>query len=332
MSEQDDMENWNYATLASKGVIARRYPYNYQMGLGQDYGTYDSPGVLTDRIAEQNQRGFYERWAAYMDGARTDPRNGRRNDGRATRKSARPGAHRPESRGKPPNADGRSHSGGSRGIPFRRTALPADRPIVDARADALLRLRRLGTGARAERFPAERQVSLCEADLRRLDARDALPRRDSKEGMGGDSARRVRAPVRPVRDGLRARVLRVLPAQFRHLPPHDPDRRFEPRAEDPRAPLDGGARRGAARQGAPRGLREPARREPEPRQHGPADRRGARQPARRRRPVPVGVHGRQAGLRTVLTGNERSRPGSNDLPGARRDDPGDGLRRARCRP
>ena len=112
MTEQDDMENWNYATLASKGVIARRYPYNYQMGLGQDYGTYDSPGVLTDRIAEQNQRGFYERWAAYMDGARTDPRNGRRNDGRATRKSARPGAHRPESRGKPPNADGRSHSGG----------------------------------------------------------------------------------------------------------------------------------------------------------------------------------------------------------------------------
>ena len=67
MTEQDDMENWNYATLASKGVIARRYPYNYQMGLGQDYGTYDSPGVLTDRIAEQNQRGFYQAWAAYME-------------------------------------------------------------------------------------------------------------------------------------------------------------------------------------------------------------------------------------------------------------------------
>jgi hypothetical protein len=61
------MENWNYATTASKGVIARRYPYNYQMGLGQDYGTYASPGVLTDRIAEQNQRGFYQRWAACMD-------------------------------------------------------------------------------------------------------------------------------------------------------------------------------------------------------------------------------------------------------------------------
>jgi hypothetical protein len=103
------MENWNDATLASKGVIARRYPYNYQMGLGQDYGTYDSPGVLTDRIAEQNQRGFYECWAAYMDGDRTYPGNGRRNYGRPTRKSARSGAHRTESRGKPPDADGRSH-------------------------------------------------------------------------------------------------------------------------------------------------------------------------------------------------------------------------------
>ena len=32
-----------------------------------DGGTYDSPGVLTDRIAEQNQRGFYQRWAACME-------------------------------------------------------------------------------------------------------------------------------------------------------------------------------------------------------------------------------------------------------------------------
>src|SRR5262249_49936200 len=29
MTEQDDMENWNYAHAASRGVIARRYPYNY---------------------------------------------------------------------------------------------------------------------------------------------------------------------------------------------------------------------------------------------------------------------------------------------------------------
>lgn len=34
LTEQDDMENWNYASAASKGTIARRYPYNYQDGYG----------------------------------------------------------------------------------------------------------------------------------------------------------------------------------------------------------------------------------------------------------------------------------------------------------
>jgi phenylpropionate dioxygenase-like ring-hydroxylating dioxygenase large terminal subunit len=66
MTEQDDMENWNYASAASKGVIARRYPYNYEMGLGLAYPDYGVPGVTTDRIAEQNQRGFYQRWAELM--------------------------------------------------------------------------------------------------------------------------------------------------------------------------------------------------------------------------------------------------------------------------
>jgi phenylpropionate dioxygenase-like ring-hydroxylating dioxygenase large terminal subunit len=67
MTEQDDMENWNYASAASQGVIARRYPYNYQMGMGLEH-THDLlPGVVSDGISEQNQRGFYQRWAAYMD-------------------------------------------------------------------------------------------------------------------------------------------------------------------------------------------------------------------------------------------------------------------------
>ena len=63
LTEQDDMENWNYASAASKGVIARRYPYNYEMGLGLPYPDYGMPGVTTERIAEHNQRGFYQRWA-----------------------------------------------------------------------------------------------------------------------------------------------------------------------------------------------------------------------------------------------------------------------------
>jgi hypothetical protein len=33
MTEQDGMENWNCASAARRGTIARRYPYNYQMVL-----------------------------------------------------------------------------------------------------------------------------------------------------------------------------------------------------------------------------------------------------------------------------------------------------------
>ncbi len=43
LTEQDDMENWNYAHNASRGVIARRFPYNYQMGMG-----FDGPPVDID--------------------------------------------------------------------------------------------------------------------------------------------------------------------------------------------------------------------------------------------------------------------------------------------
>ncbi len=66
LTEQDDMENWNYASAASQGTIARRYPYNYQMGLGLEYPDYGVPGVVTERITENNQRGFYRRWAELM--------------------------------------------------------------------------------------------------------------------------------------------------------------------------------------------------------------------------------------------------------------------------
>ena len=47
MTEQDDMENWLYATAASKGTIARRYPFNYQMSMGA-YKTNDPvPGDVS---------------------------------------------------------------------------------------------------------------------------------------------------------------------------------------------------------------------------------------------------------------------------------------------
>jgi hypothetical protein len=72
MTEQDDMENWNYATAASKGTIARRYPYNYQMGIGYVELHGPVPGVISGEIAEENQRTFFKRWGQFMDGKAWD--------------------------------------------------------------------------------------------------------------------------------------------------------------------------------------------------------------------------------------------------------------------
>jgi phenylpropionate dioxygenase-like ring-hydroxylating dioxygenase large terminal subunit len=69
MTEQDDMENWNYATAASEGTIARRHPYHYKAGLGVGGGHDVVPGIVTEQpvTSEQNPRAFYKRWAEYMD-------------------------------------------------------------------------------------------------------------------------------------------------------------------------------------------------------------------------------------------------------------------------
>ena len=68
LTEQDDMENWNYATAASTGTEAIRYPYNYQMGMGYEKPLAEIDGaVFTKQVTEQNQRIFYQRWAEYMD-------------------------------------------------------------------------------------------------------------------------------------------------------------------------------------------------------------------------------------------------------------------------
>ncbi len=41
LTEQNDMENWNYAHAASRGTIARRYPYSYEQGMGSEIANYD---------------------------------------------------------------------------------------------------------------------------------------------------------------------------------------------------------------------------------------------------------------------------------------------------
>ena len=81
LTEQDDMENWNYAHKASRGTIARRHPYNYEMGLGRSTREFEDhglrlPGAITDVTAanasEGNQRGFYTRWRQFMGAASWD--------------------------------------------------------------------------------------------------------------------------------------------------------------------------------------------------------------------------------------------------------------------
>lgn len=68
LMEQDDMENWEQSTLAARGAVSRRYPLNYQMGLGHDQLVRDgrTPLRVEGVSSEYTQRGFYRRWAEMM--------------------------------------------------------------------------------------------------------------------------------------------------------------------------------------------------------------------------------------------------------------------------
>jgi nitrite reductase/ring-hydroxylating ferredoxin subunit len=75
MTEQDDMENWNYAHAASRGTIARRQPYTYEQGIGTAVENFEWQGLrvpgrvvdITDiRSSEEPARNLYRRWAEFM--------------------------------------------------------------------------------------------------------------------------------------------------------------------------------------------------------------------------------------------------------------------------
>ena len=66
MTEQDDMENWLYATAASTGTIARRYPFNYQQSMGAFATDHPLGGEVSLQITEQNARNFYRHWGECM--------------------------------------------------------------------------------------------------------------------------------------------------------------------------------------------------------------------------------------------------------------------------
>jgi hypothetical protein len=92
MTEQDDMENWNYAHAASRGTIARRYPYSYEQGMGSEVENYEwegfrVPGVVVDlteaKSSEHNLRNLYRRWVEFMEAGSWDELLNWRRPGRA---------------------------------------------------------------------------------------------------------------------------------------------------------------------------------------------------------------------------------------------------------
>ena len=68
MTEQDDMENWLYATAASKGTIAKRYPLNYQMSMKLPNATHLGSGEVATQMTDQTPRNFYRAWQRYLNG------------------------------------------------------------------------------------------------------------------------------------------------------------------------------------------------------------------------------------------------------------------------
>ena len=77
MTEQDDLENWLYATKASTGTIARRHGFNYQQSMhgatvNPDVNGLRVAGEVSTEVTEHMARGFYRRWGDYLDGASWD--------------------------------------------------------------------------------------------------------------------------------------------------------------------------------------------------------------------------------------------------------------------
>ena len=66
--EQEDGENWDQSTRATQGVIARRYPLNYSMGLGHGEVVKDNSGSghIVGRGNEHAQMWTYRAWADWM--------------------------------------------------------------------------------------------------------------------------------------------------------------------------------------------------------------------------------------------------------------------------
>jgi phenylpropionate dioxygenase-like ring-hydroxylating dioxygenase large terminal subunit len=69
IAAQDDTENFEQVTEATRGVVGQRLDFNYQMNVGQAPldGPDDCPGRFAPYISETNQLNFYQHWAALFD-------------------------------------------------------------------------------------------------------------------------------------------------------------------------------------------------------------------------------------------------------------------------
>jgi hypothetical protein len=64
------MDNWQGCTQTGRGVVARSYALNYEMGLGHDrFDPALGAWASEYRYSENNHRHFYHRWAELMTGA-----------------------------------------------------------------------------------------------------------------------------------------------------------------------------------------------------------------------------------------------------------------------
>ena len=70
MLEQDDGENWDQSTRQTQGVVARRYPLNFSMGLGHGAPSApktSGPTYIETAVNEHAQLWTYRAWADWMD-------------------------------------------------------------------------------------------------------------------------------------------------------------------------------------------------------------------------------------------------------------------------
>jgi hypothetical protein len=62
------MENWNYVFPASRGTMAQKLPYNFEMRIRQGHTDDRVPGfTLNSRMSEEPARARFSRWLAFME-------------------------------------------------------------------------------------------------------------------------------------------------------------------------------------------------------------------------------------------------------------------------